>query len=156
MILVIVNEVSTMYSFSRFIKDDDLPQINAEFEKYKSSEILLWAYRKFHPSIIVTSSFQTQSIPLLHLVSIYIPSVSVIFLDTGFHFQETTRYIDEVSKILNLKIKILTPLAGHKGFTKKFGKLYKINPTKAFPKLLLPLPCHSQLFKKFWFMGRLV
>jgi phosphoadenosine phosphosulfate reductase len=40
-------------------------------------------------SAYATSSFQTQSVPLLHILSENFPKIDVIFLDTGFLFPET-------------------------------------------------------------------
>lgn len=54
-----------------------------------------------------TSSFQTQSLPMLHLLSEHAPEIPVVFLDTGYHFEETIKFRDEVSALLNLKLIVL-------------------------------------------------
>lgn len=54
--------------------------------------------------ICISSSFQTHSIPLLHTIATVAPQTDVLFLDTGFHFPETYRFKDEISKMLNLKV----------------------------------------------------
>ena len=55
-------------------------------------------------TVIASSSFQTQSIPLLHILSIHAPSIPVYFLDTGFHFPETLAFRDEVADKLSLRV----------------------------------------------------
>lgn len=61
--------------------------------------------------IIASSSFQTQSVPLLHLISLHAPETPVYFLDTGFHFPETLEYRDEVSARLNINtVSIQSPV----------------------------------------------
>lgn len=52
--------------------------------------------------MFVTSSFQTHSIPLLHIISTSAVDVDVLFINTGFHFPETLYFRDEISSLLNL------------------------------------------------------
>lgn len=59
-------------------------------------------------SICASSSFQTQSAPLLHLLA-QTAGVTVYFLDTGFHFPETLAYRDEMARRLNLSVESLHP-----------------------------------------------
>lgn len=77
----------------------------------------LQVHRESGQRIIASSSFQTQSMPLLHLLSIHAPEVPVYFLDTGFHFSETLRFRDLVGKELGLDIRSVrsaVPLAGQR------------------------------------------
>jgi len=52
--------------------------------------------------LFTSSSFQSHSIPLLHLLSRIDPSIPVYFLNTGFHFSETIAYKNIVSAELGL------------------------------------------------------
>lgn len=54
--------------------------------------------------IMITSSFQTHSIPLLHICTSAIKGLPVIFIDTGFHFAETYAFRDELTKRWNLNL----------------------------------------------------
>ena len=58
-------------------------------------------------AIFTTSSFQTHSIPLLHIISQLEFTVPVYFLDTGYHFPETHSFRDYVTEILGLNLKII-------------------------------------------------
>lgn len=51
-----------------------------------------------------TSSFQTQSVPLLHIVGEAFPEINVIFLDTGFLFPETYQFKNDLERLLNIDI----------------------------------------------------
>lgn len=53
--------------------------------------------------VVASSSFQTHSIPLLHILSQH-PGVEVVFLDTGFHFPETLTFRDTVSARFGLDV----------------------------------------------------
>ncbi|HHH53782.1 MAG TPA: phosphoadenylyl-sulfate reductase [Bacteroidetes bacterium] len=77
---------------------------NLIFENMSVEERLLWAYDKFGTKLTMTSSFQTQSVPLLFLVSKVIPKVPIIFLDTGFHFAETLAFRDELIQKLGINV----------------------------------------------------
>lgn len=62
------------------------------------------AYIESGRSVIASSSFQTQSMPLLHLISRFCPDIPVYFLDTGFHYPETLAYRDEVAADFGLNV----------------------------------------------------
>jgi len=52
----------------------------------------------------VTSSFQTECVALVHLITRQRPDIPVLFLDTGYHFAETYAYRDEMTKRLHLNL----------------------------------------------------
>lgn len=57
--------------------------------------------------VVASSSFQTQSMPLLHLIAELAPATPVHFLDTGFHFPETLEFRDLVTERLGLNTVVL-------------------------------------------------
>jgi len=59
--------------------------------------------------IFTSSSFQTHSIPLLHILSRIDKSIPVYFLNTGYHFPETLEFRDQVSDMLQLNLVNLKP-----------------------------------------------
>ena len=61
-------------------------------------------YQKSNKKIFVTSSFQTHSIPLLHILKNANVDIDVLFINTGFHFPETVAFKDEIGKLLNINI----------------------------------------------------
>ena len=63
--------------------------------------------RSFHKQgkkLFVSSSFQTHSIPLLHIMSTANVPFDTIFINTGFHFPETILFRDELKHRLNLNV----------------------------------------------------
>ena len=52
----------------------------------------------------VSSSFQTHSLPLLHIISRFQPGIPVYFLNTGFHFPETISFRHEIAERFELNI----------------------------------------------------
>lgn len=59
--------------------------------------------------LFTTSSFQTHSIALLHMLSIINPKIPVYFINTGFHFPETIQYKDLIAELFGLKVINLYP-----------------------------------------------
>lgn len=55
-------------------------------------------------SVFATSSFQSQSIPLLHIISIIDNSIPIYFTNTGFLFPETLAFKDELAARFDLRI----------------------------------------------------
>lgn len=108
--------------------DLNIEELNSKFRRLEPSFILRWAWEKFAPSIAATSSLQTQSVPLLHIISKTIPDVPIFFLDTGFHFPETLLFRDRIAVEFGVEIRSIRPALGNDGFKLKYGDLYRDNP----------------------------
>ena len=76
----------------------DIYIIESRINKYKADGKKLFA----------TSSFQTHSIVMLHIISRIDNSIPIYFLNTGFHFPETIIYKDRISKLFGLNVLNLT------------------------------------------------
>ncbi|RMD62200.1 phosphoadenylyl-sulfate reductase [Candidatus Parcubacteria bacterium] len=106
----------------------NLDLLNETFAKAHPTTILRWAWDTFAPEIVATSSFQTQSVPLLHLIAQTVPALPVLFVDTGFHFPETLIYRDRLEKELGLAVKVVKPKQEHSAFLRTYGELYRRDP----------------------------
>lgn len=106
----------------------DIAQINAQFHAASPQEILCWAWETFGEGVSATSSFQTQSVPLLHMLARVTPEMPVLFLDTGFHFPETLAFRDRLVREYGLRLRSLYPAMGHEGFQHQYGDLYRRDP----------------------------
>lgn len=54
--------------------------------------------------LFIGSSFQTHSIPLLHIIRSISREIPVYFIDTGFHFPETIAYKERITEQLDLDV----------------------------------------------------
>jgi phosphoadenosine phosphosulfate reductase len=107
----------------------DITHLNDQFDPLPPADILRWAWATFAPDIAASSSFQTQSLPLLHLISQVCPQMPVIFLNTGFHFPETLRYRDELQALLKLNLIIVRPAVEKSELMARYGEgLYRRDP----------------------------
>ena len=70
----------------------------------------LIGYKESGKKVFTTSSFQSHSIVLLHVISRIDPSIPVYFLNTGYHFPETIEFKEEVTKLLGINTIDLLPL----------------------------------------------
>lgn len=61
-------------------------------------------YQKAEYELCITSSFQTHSLPLLHIVTQAIPDLPVLFIDTGFHFPETYAFRNQIAEDWQLNL----------------------------------------------------
>lgn len=98
------------------------------FQELTVEERLKWAYDQYGDDLVMTSSFQSQSVPLLHLISKHIPEVPIIFLDTGFHFPETICFKEDLTERFGLNVIDVTNKMGHNKFQQQYGNLYKSDP----------------------------
>ncbi len=72
----------------------DIESIQKQIDLYKESNLRLFT----------TSSFQTHSIALLHILSTIDRSIPVYFIHTGYHFPETLVYRDTIADLFGLHI----------------------------------------------------
>ena len=82
----------------------DPEPLRARTERIRSE---LEAYLADGKRVFATSSFQSNSVVLLHLLSRFAPQVPVYFLQTGYHFPETLRFRRELSTRLGLEVRSL-------------------------------------------------
>lgn len=74
----------------------ELEKYSGNFEARTPQEIIQWAVDTFWPDVAMSSSFQTQSMPLLHMVSQVTHALPIFFLDTGYHFWETLMFRERI------------------------------------------------------------
>lgn len=66
------------------------------------------AFKKEGKRMFATSSFQTHSIPMLHIISEIDPEIPIYYMNTGFLFPETLEFKDQLAEQLGLNIIGLT------------------------------------------------
>ncbi|MGC8513012.1 MAG: phosphoadenylyl-sulfate reductase [Acidimicrobiales bacterium] len=86
---------------------EELALRSADLETAGASEILAWAVERFEGSVSVACSFQDPV--LVDLAVKADPGVEVIFLDTGAHFAETLRYVEDLRRRYDLNLRVVEP-----------------------------------------------
>ncbi len=114
-----------------------------EFEHIKQK---IHQYREEGKKVFTSSSFQTHSIPLLHILSRIDPTIPVYFLNTGYHFPETIEFRDRVTEMLGLNMIDLKPETPKNMQLGEDGKLFfnsdpdyccYLNKTQPMEKVLM-------------------
>ncbi len=97
-IFMIVNEVSE--EKVKFIE-----ALNKKYRLLSVEERIAELYNDFKPEeVMLTSSFAATSAFLLRLFSTARPEQEVLFIDTGYHFDETIQYKEKLSRQYKLKV----------------------------------------------------
>ncbi|HMQ48378.1 MAG TPA: phosphoadenylyl-sulfate reductase [Saprospiraceae bacterium] len=99
-------------------QDSDLNWLNRVFTPLSYQDRIQKLYHFFgEEEVMVTSSFGTSSVFLLHVLSQERPTQKIHFIDTGYHFPETLAYKQELTDLLNLQVVSIHPDAGEHNFT---------------------------------------
>ncbi len=91
--------------------------------KFEAIKKQIELYAKEGKKCFMTSSFQTHSIVLLHIISRIDKSIPIYFVNTGFLFPETLIYRDTISEQFGLSYKSIqasTPLSQQKDLNGDF------------------------------------
>lgn len=103
----------------------------ATLETGDPKTILVWAASTI-PRLAVATSFQSSGLVILHMMRELRPDVPVLFLDTGFHFDETLAFKAKITEMWDLNVVDLRGEHGSAvGQTKIYGSaLYERDPDK--------------------------
>ncbi len=94
-----------------------IDRIGEKLDGYKSSSL----------SAFVSSSFQSHSLPLLHIISRFQPEIPVYFLNTGFHFPETMAFRHVIADLMGLNIIDVSSPVSKSGQRDDQGKFFFVN-----------------------------
>jgi len=85
--------------------EDQVRDLNARYRDLTIEQRVQQLYKDFAPDeVMLTSSFAANSALLLHVFSTFAPEQKVLFIDTGFHFQETLDYKKDLTRLYHLKV----------------------------------------------------
>jgi phosphoadenosine phosphosulfate reductase len=82
--------------------------------------VLRWAVETLD-RLAVATSFQSSGLVILHHLRSIKPDLPVLFLDTGFHFEETLRFRHRIAEMWDLKV---VDLRGDHGDAQRQAELY--------------------------------
>lgn len=92
-------------------------------------EVLRWAVENFSPRVALSCSFGGPGLVLAHMLAGIRPEVPIIFLDTGFLFEETLQVKDEYVRRYGLNVKVVRPTITVGEQNALYGEgLYSRNP----------------------------
>lgn len=119
---------------ARSVQETDAVAVAAELEKRNAGQRVAWLAETFGGRLVTSSSFGLQAAVMLHLLSQNAPDVPVIFVDTGYHFPETYRYLEELSGLLDLRVRRYVPSMTAAHQESVYGRLWESDP-KTYARL---------------------
>ena len=97
--------MSTLFEVAEFT-DEELAELNREFEHLSASKIIQWAVDTFAPHLSLSSSMNDAV--LIDLATKVHPGIEVVFIDTGYHFPETLETVEMVRRRYGLNLRMMT------------------------------------------------
>src|SRR5258708_4204325 len=86
--------------------DEELAELNREFETQPASAVIKWAVDNFAPHLSLSASM-TDAV-LIDLATKVYPAIEVVFIDTGYHFPETLDTVEQVRRRYGLNLRMMT------------------------------------------------
>ncbi|MDB5986567.1 MAG: phosphoadenylyl-sulfate reductase [Nevskia sp.] len=87
------------------LSEAQIAALNEQYLPLGFEERIRKLYTEFAPEkILVTSSFAATSAYFLHIVSRIRPTQTIHFIDTGYHFPETTEYRAYLTELFGLTV----------------------------------------------------
>ena len=107
------------------ISMEELAEASRELDSRPAEDRVAWGLEHFKGSIALTSSFGAQSAVLLHMVTRLQADVPVVFLDTGYLFKETYKFVDQLTERLGLNLKVYRSPLSASWQEARWGKLWE-------------------------------
>lgn len=102
-----------------------LDAVNPCLEKMSAVDRVQWALDFLPEQVVLTSSFGVQAALMLHLVTQLKPRIPVVLIDTGYLFDETYGFVDELQQRLDLNLKIYRPETSPAWQELRHGRLWE-------------------------------
>ncbi len=131
-------------------------RLNDRYKHHAATEVLRRALRDPDlGDVTMVSSFGSESVVLLHMVSVVAPGTPVLFIDTQMLFQETLDYQIEVAEKLQLTdVRVIRATEREVALNDPDGTLHQFN-TDACCDFRKTIPLERELSKfDAWITGR--
>ncbi|MEK7216463.1 MAG: phosphoadenylyl-sulfate reductase, partial [Chloroflexota bacterium] len=87
----------------------ELEELNRRFVALPPQEVIAWGFDRFHPNMVLSSSFGVEDVALIDMMWRINPAVRVVTLDTLRLHTETYSVIDAIRERYGIKIEIFYP-----------------------------------------------
>jgi phosphoadenosine phosphosulfate reductase len=136
----------------------DLASASAELEGSSAEERIEWALTHLPERHVLSSSFGIQAAVMLHLVTRAMPRIPVVFIDTGYLFPETYRFVDELRERLDLNLRVYRASLSPAWQEARYGRLWEqgLQGLEHYNRLNKVEPMHralEELKVGTWFTG---
>lgn len=110
------------------LTDAEIAALNKKYKPLSATQRIKELYNDFDvDDVMLTSSFAATSAFFLKLFSEANQEQKVFFIDTGYHFEETLKYKEELKKLYGLNVSSISALKEEHDFTTQ-DETWKKNP----------------------------
>lgn len=110
----------------------DLAHVNQQLENMEASSLVEWSDDTFVDGLVMSTSFGIQSAVMLHLVTQIIPTIPIIWVDTGYLPAETYKFAETLTERLKLNLQIYQSPMSPARMEALHGKLWSQNDVDSF------------------------
>ncbi|MBK5964156.1 phosphoadenosine phosphosulfate reductase [Thiocystis minor] len=104
---------------------DFIASANGHLSGLSAQERVAWAMDQLPGNHMLSSSFGVQAAVMLHLVTSVAPRIPVVFVDTGYLFPETYRFVDELTERLDLNLHVYRSPLSSAWLEARHGRLWE-------------------------------
>ena len=105
-----MSETSLSVPSARFapaeFSDEELADLNSDFERLPASKIIQWAVDSFGPYLSLAASMADALV--IDIATRVDPAIEVVFIDTGYHFPETLETVETIRRHYGLNLRMMT------------------------------------------------
>ncbi len=88
------------------LSDADLARLDTDLEGAAATDIVRWAVETFGSGVTLATSM-TDAV-LIDVATRVEPAIEVVFVDTGYHFEETLDTVEQVRQRYGLNLRVLS------------------------------------------------
>jgi phosphoadenosine phosphosulfate reductase len=122
-------------------------------ENLSAMEVIGRVFQGHHGRACFTCSFQLEDMIMLHLLRQQQSDIPVLFLDTGYHFQEIYAYRDRMAREWKINLINVMPLQTVLQQEEEFGILYQNDPGKCCQRRKVWPLFQALRSYEIWFTG---
>lgn len=102
-----------------------LESLKAKTEQKDAGAVMAWARECYGESLVASSSFGAHAAVMLHLLHRHAPDVPVVCIDTGYLFEETYRYMEQLRELLGFRLHVVQPSMSAAHQEAVYGRLWE-------------------------------
>ncbi|MBC7980065.1 MAG: phosphoadenylyl-sulfate reductase [Armatimonadetes bacterium] len=103
----------------------DSVQLSRELENLRAGQRLELLYGRLGDRLVASTSFGLQAAVMLKLLHDHAPKVPVVFIDTGYLFQETYQYAETLMEMFPLDYRVYVPTISAARMQALWGNLWE-------------------------------
>lgn len=131
---------------------------NLHLEQLTAERRVSWALEHLPATHMLSSSFGAQAAVSLHLLTQQAPDIPIVLLDTGYLFEETYQFVDDLTERLRLNLKVYSSATSARWQEARHGKRWEqgVSGIKAYNEENKVAPMRAALAElgvSTWFAG---